>query len=195
MVPLLLTLAISASTAPSQSETPPAAPSEAPCVSSTFTDCLVLTLGLGVFGDVTVLSSVSSPSTGRPQRSLLGGARFWIGTRWPQRVALRAVFDFGYVTVGPFPTRGSDGIFEAAGVELTLDLFSRVKPFVRFMYEGVVQRIAAVLSRSDDGILRNNALAFHVGAMISVVDVHLTVGRDFAGGFSPGLGFSVAWLN
>lgn len=189
MSPVLLALALL-----SAAEAQPSAPLPPPCYATSFTDCFALTIGLGVFGDAYPFSSVTAPDTGFAQRSLIGGARFWLGTRWPNRFAVRGVFDFGYVTVGPFPTRGTDGIVEAAGLEVSLDTFSLVKPFVRFMYNAVIARIAAVVTGKDDGLLVNNAFFFHAGAMLSIVELHLSVGRDFAGGVSPGIGFSVAWI-
>lgn len=187
-----LLLALVLSTEPTPPTAKPVEP--APCYEVSFTNCFGLSIGLGVFGDAYPFSSVTAPDTGGPQRSLMGGARFWLGTRWANRFAVRGVFDFGYATVGPFPTRGSDGIIEAAGLELTLDSFSLIKPFVRFMYNAVIARIAAVVTGKDDRLLANNAFFVHAGAMLSVVEVHLSVGRDLSGGVSPGLGFSVAWI-
>lgn len=192
MTPLWLTLALlTSSTEPA----PPASAPAADCAATSFIDCLQLTLGLGVFGDAYAFSSVNAPDTGKGQRSLMGGLRFWIGTRWPGRVALRGVFDFGYVTVGPFPTRGTDGLKEAAGLEVSLDTFALVKPFVRFMYDVVIQRIGAVTRDPGNGELKSNAFLFHAGAFFRFVEVHLALGRDYAGGFSPGIGFSVAWID
>jgi len=172
----------------------PAAPN--PCdKGGTLDECLVLTLGLGVFGDVYPVSTVKAPGTTRPQRSLMGGARFWIGTRWPNRLALRGVFGIGYATVGPFPGRGSDGVVEHAGLELSLDYFSLFKPFIRFMYNAVVFRLSSIRSGTDDGILKTNAFFFEAGTQISIVEVHLAIGRDFAGGIAPGIGFSVNWMH
>lgn len=186
MIPLSLALLLLASGSPEPAPTP-----EPACG---FVDCLVLTLGVGIASDAYPLSSAKN-ADGKPQHSFLGGARFWIGTRWPHRLALRGVFDFGYVTVGAIPKRGSDGLMESAGLEVSLDTFDLVKPFVRFRYEAVVQRIAAIVSGTDDKILKANALALHAGVFIGFVDLHLAVARDFAGGVSPGIGFSVAWIN
>lgn len=191
MTPLWLALALFTSAEPAVA--PPTEPP--PCNATSFVDCLVLSIGLGLSGDAYAPSSVSESDTGKPQRSLLGGFRFWLGTRWPNVLALRGVFDFGYVTVGPFPTRGTDGLFEAAGLELSLDMFSLVKPFVRFMYEAVIQRLPNMGAFvNDTGVLKSNAFFFQAGAMLSVVELHLSIGRDFAGGVAPGLGFSLAWI-
>ena len=175
----------------------PEAATTSPCDGKgfSFEDCLVLTIGLGVFGDAYPVSSVKAPGTSRGQRSLMGGARFWIGSRWPNRLALRGVFEIGYATVGPFPGRGSDGLIEGAGLELSLDSFSLLKPFIRFMYNAVVLRIASIRSATPDDILQNNAFFFEAGAQLSVVEVHLSIGRDFAGGLAPGIGFSVNWMH
>lgn len=175
---------------------PQAAPTSG-CHAAKFSleDCLVLTLGLGVFGDVFPISSVKAPGTTRGQRSLMGGARFWIGSRWPDRVALRGVFEIGYATVGPFPDRGSDGLVEGAGLELSLDYFRLPKPFIRFMYNAIVLRIASIRSPAGDGILKNNAWSIVAGVQLSIVEVHLSIGRDLAGGIGPGFGFSVNWMN
>jgi hypothetical protein len=62
------------------------------------------------------------------------------------------------------------------------------------MYNAVIARIEVVVARRDDGLLANNAFFFHASAMLSIVEVHLAVGRDFSGGVSPGVGFSVAWI-
>lgn len=159
-----------------------------------FEDCLVLTLGLGVFGDFFPTSSVKAPGTTRGQRSLMGGARFWIGTRWPNHLALRGVFEIGYATVGPFPDRGSDGLVEGGGLELSLDYFRLVKPFVRFMYNAIVLRIASIRSAKGDGILQNNAWFAVAGVQLSIVELNLSLGRDLAGGLAPGIGFSVNWM-
>ena len=186
MVVLLLSLA----------DAQPEAAATSSCNAARFRleDCLVLTLGLGVFGDVFPVSSVKAPGTSRGQLSLMGGARFWIGTRWPNRLALRGVFEIGYATVGPFPDRGSDGLVEGAGLELSLDYFRLVKPFVRFMYNAIVLRFSSIGS-TGDGILKNNAYFFVAGAQLSIVEVNLSIGRDLAGGIAPGIGFSVNWMN
>lgn len=186
MVVLLLSLA---------GAEPEAVTSRCDAARFSFEECLVLTVGVGVFGDAFPVSSVKAPGTTRAQRSLMGGARFWIGTRWPNRFALRGVFEIGYATVGPFPDRGSDGLVEGAGLELSLDSFRLLKPFVRFMYNAIVMRIASIRSATGDGILRNNAWFVVAGVQLSIVEVHLSIGRDLAGGIGPGVGFSVNWIN
>jgi hypothetical protein len=177
-------------------ETPPPPQPAAPACSLSrfdFNECLVLTLGLGAFGEVFPLSSVKAPGTERPQRSLLGGARFWLGTRWPNHLALKGVFEIGYATVGPFPGRGVDGLVEGAGLELSLDTFALVKPFVRFMYNAIVLRFPSMVGVAPSDELKANAFSFAAGAQVSIVEVHLSVARDLAGGVGPGLGFSVNW--
>lgn len=38
-----------------------------------------------------------------------------------------------------------------AGLEVSLDTFSLIKPLVRFMYNAIIARIASVVTGSDDG--------------------------------------------
>lgn len=193
MTPLVLALSLLSA---AETSTPaPATPEQPPCNATSFFDCLVLTVGAGAFGDAYPLSSVTAADTRGPQRSLIGGLRFWLGTRWPNVVALRGVFEFGYVTVGPFPTRGSDGLMESAGLEVSLDTFTWVKPFVRFMYSVVIQRFTPFLDPEREDLLQANAFQFHAGVLVRVVEVHLSVARDFAGGVSPGIGLSLAWID
>ena len=186
MTPLVLAVALSSAAAPDSSP---------PCNTRSFLDCLVLTVGAGTFGEAYPLSSVTAPDGTGPQRSLIAGVRFWLGTRWPDLLALRGVAEFGYVTVGPFPTRGSDGIMESIGLEVSLDTFTWVKPFVRFMYSFVIQRIASFADRNRVDLLQANALQFQAGVLVRVFELHLSVARDFAGGISPGIGFSLAWID
>ncbi len=187
---------VAAATAPCAEDDPCAAPAPVPITSArTFFGQLVLTIGLGVWGDVYPVSTVKMAGTSSPQRSLMGGTRFWLGTRLPGWFALRGTFEIGYVTVGPFPGRGIDGIFEGAGLELSLDHFQSLKPFIRFMYDAVVIPISSVGKATPDPTLAPNAFFFHVGVRYSIAELHLAVGRDFSGGVAPGIGFSLSWMH
>ncbi len=164
----------------------PAEPVATP-VEQGFLSKLKLTIGLGVYGDAYPVSTV--------KRSLTGGSRFWLGTRLPGVLALRGVFELGYVTVNPFPGRGSDGIQEGAGLEVALDYFPNLKPFIRFMYDAIVIRLSSIGAAGSDGILLNNGFFVHLGARYGAIELHLGFGRDLSGGFAPGIGFSLNWLH
>ena len=149
-----------------------------------FFESLTLSLGLGTGVEVFPVSSQKVPGSTRGQFSSLAGIRFSIGTRLPNRFRLLAVIEAGYVSAGYLPGRAADGVMEGAGLELALDYFKRVKPFIRVMYEAVVVPIRT----SSEGTLANNAAFVSLGARVSVFELHLSVGRDFAGGISAGLG-------
>ncbi len=149
-----------------------------------------LTLGLSTFGELFPVSSEQIPNGTRGQLSLLGGTRFSIGTRLPSRFRAMLVIEAGYGMAGVAPGRGADGVLEGAGVELSLDYFRRVKPYVRFMYNARVVPIRT----SPEGTLAPNAFYVSAGARIRIVEIHLSFGRDFAGGISPGFGFALGWL-
>lgn len=154
-----------------------------------FFDRLTLSLGLGTFGEMFPSSSQKLADGSRGQLSLLGGARFWIGTHLPNRFRLLAVIEFGVGASGTGPSKGSQGILEGAGLEVSLEYFKLLKPFVRFIYNAVVLTL-----RNGDGTLAPNAYFVSAGARIWLFELHLSIGRDFAGGVSPGFGLSINWL-
>jgi len=164
--------------------TPPAPPS----AFRTFLDSLNLSLGLSAFGEFFPVSTVKVPDSTRGQFSLLGGVRFAMGTHLPNWFRLLGVIEAGYATAG-LPSRGSDGVMEGAGVELSLERY-KIRPFIRFMYDAVVVSVR----KNERAPLAWNAYFFSVGARLSIVELHLSVGRDFAGGVAPGLGLSIGWL-
>ena len=76
------------------------------------------------------------------------------------------------------------------GAEVDLEYFDAVKPFVRFTGDVRV----AEFSGSSHGKLTDTAYMFATGIHVSVADVHILLGRDFAGGFSPGIGIGIGWM-
>ena len=65
---------------------------------------------------------------------------------------------------------GEAGRVAANVLEVALDYFTRVKPFVRFMYNALV----VPLRSSAEGTLANSAWFFSAGARLSIVEVHLS---------------------
>jgi hypothetical protein len=162
------------------------------CVPGTpsFFDRLSLSIGLGAFGEMFPVSSQKVPGDSRGQISMLGGARFWIGTHLPDRFRLLAVLEFGFATAGSGPASGPQGMLEGAGLEVTLETFKWPKPFLRFIYNAQVFSVRT----TNNGAIADNAYFVSAGVRISIAELHLSIGRDFAGGFSPGFGLSVGWL-
>lgn len=154
-------------------------------------DRLVLGIGLGTFGEIFPLSSQKSPAASNGQLSLLGGARFWIGTQLPKRVRVMLVIDAGVADTGANPLKGSKAILEGAGGEVALELFDLVKPFVRFTYQALVFSLNTNL---DQGALAYSAAYVSVGARIRYLDLHLNLGGDYSGGVSVGLGLGLQWM-
>ena len=179
-VPLLVLLAIGAQAR--------AEPTVEPAAAS-LVERLKLGIGLSTFGDLFPVSTMKVPGTSRGQLSLLGGIRFSIGTHLPDRLRVMAVIEAGYASAGYLPGRAADGVMEGAGLEVSLEYFARIKPFVRFMYNAVV----VPLRTNAAGTLASNAYFFSAGARLSIIEVHLAIGRDFAGGLSPGFGLSLGW--
>jgi hypothetical protein len=169
----------------------PVAPPPPPSAFTAFTDRFVLTIGLGTAIEVFPSSPVKVPGTSRGQFSFFGTTRFMIGTRLPERFRFMAVIELGYVTSGYLPSRGADGLSEGAGLELSLDYFATVKPFIRFMYTALV----VPLRSSPEGELAYNAYFVSAGIRFLIFDLHLSVGKDFAGGVSPGIGLGLNWLH
>lgn len=157
---------------------------------SAFFDSLVLGLGLGAFGELWPYSSVTVPGGSRRQLSVIGGVRFWLGWHLPRRVRLMGLIQIGYASAGGGFAEASRGVMEGAGAEVALEYFTRLKPFVRFTYNALVFPI----STSPEGTLANSAFAVALGARLSFFELNLSIGRDFAGGVSPGIGLGVAWI-
>ena len=100
------------------------------------------------------------------------------------------VIEAGYANAGAFPSRAADGIAEGVGLEVSVDYWPKIKPFIRFMYDAVV----FPMRTSPEGTLASNAYFFSLGARYGFFELHLSVGRDFAGGVAPGIGFGLSWL-
>ena len=156
-----------------------------------FSQRLTLSIGLSTFGEVFPVSTAKVPGTSRGQFSLLAGLRFAIGTRLPSWFRVLVVIEAGYTSAGYLPTRAADGVMEGAGLEISLDRYKRVQPFIRFMYCAVV----VPLRTTGEGTLAYNAYFFDAGVRINIFEINLSIGRDFAGGIAPGIGLGVGWLH
>lgn len=176
-----------AAAAPPVTETPPVAAAPAPVPIDDqytwFSGRVRLSMGLGTFGEAFPVSSTKVPGLDRGQFNFFAGMQFFLGASLPYDLRALIVGAIGYVSTGIFPPRAADGLAEGIGLEVSFDRFL-FKPFVRAMYGATVVA------------LRENAagtLAYHTGwgsagVKVSVLEVHLNVGRDFAGGVSVGIG-------
>jgi hypothetical protein len=191
LVTFLAVSGVRADEPPAAAAAPEVAPE--PSALSKFADRLGLSIGLGTFGELFPYSSVNVPGTSRGEISMFGGARFWLGTQLPGWWRLLGVLEFGVAFAGSLPARGADAVLEGAGIEVGFEYFAKVKPFVRFIYDAQVFAVR----NSTEGTLSQNAFFVGGGVRIPVnvlsIDVHLSVGQDFAGGIAPGLGFSLSW--
>ena len=151
-----------------------------------------VSVNVGMFGELFPISSVRVPgSSSSYQMSVLAGLRVGVGYHLPKWLRAMGVLEGGYTAAGKAPGKGEQGLSIGFGVEGDLDYFQTIKPFLRFTYDVVVTR----LSSSGEGRLADSAWLFAAGIRINIVDLHLMVGSDFAGGISPGIGFGFGWMN
>jgi hypothetical protein len=151
-----------------------------------------VSLAIGLFGELFPLSSVKVPgSSSSYQMSVLAGGRVGVGYLMPKVFRAMGIIEGGYCAAGKEPGKGEQGGAVGFGAEGDLELLESIKPFVRFTYDVLIARI----SSNGSGRLAESAYVFAVGIRVLVFDFHVMLGNDFAGGFAPGIGFGVGWVN
>lgn len=182
LVPLLVSFSALAD------EPPPRPPDVASAQEpfSAFGGRVTLSMGFGTFGETFPVSSVKVPGQDRGQFCFMAGMSFFLGAKLPWNFRGLVVGQIGYSSSGIFPPRAADGLSEGIGFDLTFERW-KVQPFVRALYTALVFQ----LREKPEGALAYNASFVSVGAKFSVLEAHVSIGKDFAGGISPGFGLGL----
>jgi len=115
------------------------------------------------------------------QKSVYTGARLLI------RLAseARLVLDGGYVAAGREAGDGDDGLAVGVGVETLLSRAGDWHPFVRFKLDHVIEQTSDL----PTGTLTSDAFMASVGYRLrDALDLHVSAGKSYSGGFALGLG-------
>ena len=131
------------------------------------------TLWLEVFGE--------HYPTREEQKSVYTGARLLV------RLAdeARLVLDGGYVAAGREAGDGDDGLAVGVGIETLLSSAGDWHPFVRFKLDHVVEQTSDL----PTGTLASDAFMASAGYRLrDALDLHVSAGKSYSGGFALGLG-------
>ena len=151
-----------------------------------------VTLGALAFGDVFPVSDQTVP--GQPdqkQMSVYTGGRLLLGIDFDDPFTAELGTDLGYVASGLRPGNGNDGAM--AGVLAGLEY--RVHPLP---VEALLRLRAQVLLQhwaTSTGTLSGWAAQLQLGIRFwRVLEISALVGRDYAGGFAPGIGVGIGYF-
>lgn len=150
-------------------------------------------LGVAAFGDVAPVSTLVVPSNHEQrQMSVYTGVRLL--TAFPLTVPWFLVIaaDGGYVAAGLRPGDGNDGLMAgiAAGAEYELNPLP-LRATARFRYQIQLAHFA----RGPNGTLADWVLQLSLGLRVArVAEVSVFIGRDYAGGFAPGIGVALGYF-
>lgn len=150
-------------------------------------------LGVMVFGDVAPVSTLVVPSNpDQRQMSVYTGVRLLAALPVTGAWFFVIAADGGYVAAGHQPGDGNDGVMAgtAFGAEYQLSPLP-LRATARLRYQIQLAHFA----RGGNGTLADWVLQLSLGLRVArIAEVSVFIGRDYAGGFAPGIGLALGYF-
>jgi hypothetical protein len=150
-------------------------------------------LGVAAFGDVAPVSTLTVPNNPEQrQMSVYTGIRLLAALPLSAPWWLVVAADGGYVAAGHMPGDGNDGVMAGAafGAEYEINPLP-LRATARLRYQIQLAHFA----RGTNGTLADWVLQLQLGLRIArIVEGSVFFGRDYAGGFAPGIGLAIGYF-